>query len=104
MTTLEINTLHIFSNSIDETRQISQYVTSVIDAIDADLEENYEERLIFYSDCRGRFKRLDSVQWRLIFKVISLASSILVKTNQKQQSSQRVRGFFQVYYLNTKKD
>jgi len=80
---------------IDETRQISQYVTSVIDAIDADLEENYEERLIFYSDCRGRFKRLDSVQWRLIFKVISLASSILVKTNQKQQSSQRVRGFFQ---------
>ena len=80
----------------DETRQISQCICGVIDSIDSDLNEDYEERLKFYTDCRGQFKRLEYVQWRLTHKSLSLATSILIRSNQRQNSSNRVRGFFQV--------
>ena len=93
---LNVDSLKNSNLFLDETRQISQCICGVIDSIDGDLNEDYEERLKFYTDCRGQFKRLEYVQWRLTHKSLSLATSILIRSNQRQNSSNRVRGFFQV--------
>ena len=80
----------------DETRKLSHYITNCIDSIDDDLNENFEDQLKFYTECRGQFKRLEYVQLRLTHRALALASTILKKSNQRQIFSSRIRGFFQV--------
>ena len=91
----KMNVLYFFS---DETRKLSYYITNCIDSIDDDLDENFEDQLKFYTECRGQFKRLEYVQLRLTHKALALASTILKKSNQRQNLSSRIRGFFQVIH------
>ena len=84
----------------DETRKLSHYITNCIDSIDDDLNENFEDQLKFYTECRGQFKRLEYVQLRLTHTALALASTILKKSNQRQNFSSRIRGFFQVHTNN----
>lgn len=79
----------------DETRQISSCICRVIDLVDFD--DDFERRLKFYTECRGKFKRLDSVQVRLVHCVLNLAIAVKTKTNKGQllrHSSSR-QGFVQ---------
>ncbi len=78
----------------DETRQISASICRVIEA--ADFGDDLERRLKFYTECRGKFKRLEIVQVRLVHCVLRLAVEARNQAVVTKSTSTRIRGFLQV--------
>ena len=60
----------------DDVRQVSTSICQVMDFIDQSLEDNYEKRLDFYTNCRELFKRVENVQQRLVNKALTLAIAV----------------------------
>ena len=58
----------------DETRQISSLINDAIRSVD--YGDDYEMKLSFLTDCRGKFSKIDAVQIELIKNVNSLSMSI----------------------------
>lgn len=76
---------------LDETRQIGSLICRAIEVIDCQLENDFEQRLKYYTNCRADFKRLDSVLFRLIHMSMNLALLVRRTVNQS-----RAKGFMQV--------
>ena len=76
---------------LDETRQIGSLICRAIEVIDCQLENDFEQRLKYYTNCRADFKRLDSVLFRLIHMSMNLALLVRRMVNQS-----RAKGFMQV--------
>ena len=62
-----------------------------------DFGEDFENQLKVYTECRGLFKNLDSVQTCLSHVVLNLATKVLRKSEQKQSHQKpKIHGFLQV--------
>ena len=62
-----------------------------------DFDEDFENQLKVYTECRGLFKNLDSVQTCLSHVVLNLATKVLRKSEQKQlHQKPKIHGFLQV--------
>ena len=86
-----MNVEHISLGFLDETRQIGSLICRAIEVIDCQLENDFEQRLKYYTNCRADFKRLDSVLFRLIHMSMNLALLVRRMVNQS-----RAKGFMQV--------
>ena len=87
---MNVKHTYIFGFS-DETRQIGSLICRAIEVIDCQLENDFEQRLKYYTNCRADFKRLDSVLFRLIHMSMNLALLVRRMVNQS-----RAKGFMQV--------
>ena len=62
-----------------------------------DFGDDFENQLKVYTECRGLFKNLDSVQTCLSHVVLNLATKVLRKSEQKQSHQKpKIHGFLQV--------
>lgn len=68
----------------DEKRQISNFICHAIRIVD--YEEDFEEQLRFYTDCRGKFSQLEAVQIELVHRVNALAMRTLQRVSGRHTS------------------
>ena len=62
-----------------------------------DFGDDFENQLKVYTECRGLFKNLDSVQICLSHVVLNLATKVVRKSEQKQSHQKpKIHGFLQV--------
>ena len=79
----------------DERRQISASICYVIRNID--FGDDFEGQLKIYTECRGLFKSLDTVQICLSQVVLNLGIKVARKSEQRQAyQKQKIHGFLQV--------
>lgn len=64
-----------------------------MDLIDGSLNNDYEKRLKFYTQSRELFKRMESVQYQLVCKALTLAMSVRQRYGTTKLN--KVRGFLQ---------
>ena len=80
---------------IDERRQISGSICYVIRNID--FGDDFEGQLKIYTECRGLFKSLDTVQICLSQVVLNLGTKVVKRSEQKQAYQKtKIHGFLQV--------
>ena len=85
----------IIDFSSDERRQISSSICYVIRNID--FGDDFEGQLKIYTECRGLFKSLDTVQICLSQVVLNLAIKVVKKSEKKQAHQKpKIHGFLQV--------
>ena len=79
----------------DERRQISSSICYVIRNID--FGDDFEGELKIYTECRGLFKSLDTVQICLSQVALNLAIKVVKKSEKKQAHQKpKIHGFLQV--------
>ena len=82
----------------DERRQISSSICYVIRNID--FGDDFEGQLKIYTECRGLFKSLDTVQICLSQVVLNLAIKVVKKSEKKQAHQKpKIHGFLQVIFF-----
>ena len=66
-------------------------ICRAIEIIDRQLDNDFEQRLKYYTNCRADFKRMETVLFRLIHMAMNLALSV-----HRLGNHSKAKGFMQV--------